>query len=183
MVASIVRPGIGDNSAGVAALLTLAELLTQLPAPPVSVWLVANSGEEGLGDLRNCWRLTVSTHRRVGGDRGHGFGPGGASCAWLAALSHQPPTCRAGIAGAISARLALSMRVQLAADLSRLRVPEMPRTTFNIRASSSGRSVNTLRRGDVGTGPAQRRAGGAGPGHRRRAGDRKGLTNARMGAA
>ena len=34
--------------------------------------------------------------------------------------------------------------VQLAADLSRLRVPEMPRTTFNIGRISGGRSVNTI---------------------------------------
>ena len=45
-------PGIGDNSTGVAALLTLAETLTQLAPPPVDIWLVANSMEEGVGDLR-----------------------------------------------------------------------------------------------------------------------------------
>ena len=45
-------PGIGDNSTGVAGLLTLAETLMQLAAPPVDIWLVANSMEEGVGDLR-----------------------------------------------------------------------------------------------------------------------------------
>ena len=49
-------PAIGDNSAGVAGLVALAQLLMQMrangAAPPVDIWLVANTGEEGLGDLR-----------------------------------------------------------------------------------------------------------------------------------
>ena len=50
-------PGIGDNSTGVAGLLTLAETLTQLAPPPVDIWLVANSMEEGVGDLRGMRRV------------------------------------------------------------------------------------------------------------------------------
>ena len=50
-------PGIGDNSTGVAGLLTLAETLTRLAPPPVDIWLVANSMEEGLGDLRGMRRV------------------------------------------------------------------------------------------------------------------------------
>ena len=62
----IYGPGIGDNSAGVAALLTLAELLTQLSAPPVDIWLVANSGEEGLGDLRGIRGAVDRLGSRIG---------------------------------------------------------------------------------------------------------------------
>ena len=60
-------PGIGDNSTGVAGLLTLAETLTQLAAPPVDIWLVANSMEEGLGDLRGMRRVVDRLAAETGG--------------------------------------------------------------------------------------------------------------------
>ncbi|MCO5191875.1 MAG: M20/M25/M40 family metallo-hydrolase [Anaerolineae bacterium] len=45
-------PGIADNSTGVAGLLTLAETMRHFELQPErDVWFVANSGEEGLGDL------------------------------------------------------------------------------------------------------------------------------------
>ena len=143
----IYGPGIGDNSAGVAALLMLAELLAQLPAPPVDIWLVANSGEEGLGDLRGMRGAVDRLGSRIGASvviEGMGLGrvvhralgsrryriaaraPGGHSWSDF------------GTASAVHAL------VQLAADLSRLRVPETPRTTFNIGRISGGRSVNTI---------------------------------------
>ena len=49
--ARIFGPGLGDNSTGVAALLWLGKHL-YAHQPAVDVWLVANTGEEGNGDLR-----------------------------------------------------------------------------------------------------------------------------------
>lgn len=49
----IYGPGIGDNSLGLASLFGLLWGLLQVAAPLAGdVWLVANVGEEGLGDLR-----------------------------------------------------------------------------------------------------------------------------------
>jgi tripeptide aminopeptidase len=49
----IYGPGIGDNSLGVAGLLALLwSLREQNFSPPGDLWLVANTCEEGLGDLR-----------------------------------------------------------------------------------------------------------------------------------
>ncbi len=49
----IQGPGIGDNSLGVASLLGLLwALRDDQAALPGDIWLVANSGEEGLGNLR-----------------------------------------------------------------------------------------------------------------------------------
>lgn len=52
----IFGPGIGDNSLGVAGLFGLLWALRQergdQPGLPGDLWLVANVGEEGLGDLR-----------------------------------------------------------------------------------------------------------------------------------
>src|SRR5262249_31490790 len=46
----IYGPGLGDNSLGVAALLAIKDVLGahELPA---DIWFVANSREEGMGDL------------------------------------------------------------------------------------------------------------------------------------
>src|SRR5690606_12026280 len=50
--------GIGDNSAGVAALLATAEALQGAPPRGIGdVILAANVGEEGRGDLRGVRRL------------------------------------------------------------------------------------------------------------------------------
>ncbi len=56
----IVGPGIGDNSAGVAALLHLARhFATRAPRRPIL--LAATVGEEGLGDLRGAKQLVACT--------------------------------------------------------------------------------------------------------------------------
>ena len=50
---SIRGPGLGDNSLGIAALSGLAWLMrTRGIEPAGDLWLVANVGEEGLGNLR-----------------------------------------------------------------------------------------------------------------------------------
>jgi acetylornithine deacetylase/succinyl-diaminopimelate desuccinylase-like protein len=56
----IFGPGLGDNSLGAAALLALLDTFHHHDfRPACDVWLVANSREEGLGDLggmRQVWR-------------------------------------------------------------------------------------------------------------------------------
>ncbi|HXF62005.1 MAG TPA: M20/M25/M40 family metallo-hydrolase [Caldilineaceae bacterium] len=143
----IYGPGIGDNSMGVAALLALAEALCRLPPPPTSIWLVANSGEEGLGDLRGMRAVMDRLQPEVGASlviEGMGLGrivhralgsrryrinvdaPGGHSWSDFGSPS------------------ALHVLVQLAAELTRLRARETPRTTFNIGRLEGGTSVNTI---------------------------------------
>ena len=46
----LVGPGVGDNAIGIVALVELAIEMSVNP-PPGDVWLVANIGEEGLGNL------------------------------------------------------------------------------------------------------------------------------------
>jgi putative aminopeptidase FrvX len=48
----ICGPGMGDNSLGVASLLALSWLLKESSSLKNDLWLVANVGEEGLGNLR-----------------------------------------------------------------------------------------------------------------------------------
>lgn len=143
----IYGPGIGDNSTGVASLLALAQALQGLPAPPVDIWLVANCGEEGLGDLLGM-RAAVDrlapqigaciviegtglkriVHRALGSRRFRitAKAPGGHSWSDF------------GVASAIH------VLVELAAALTSMAVPTSPRTTFNIGRISGGTSVNTI---------------------------------------
>lgn len=140
-------PGIGDNSAGVAGLVTLAGLLRPMPLPPVDIWLVANTGEEGLGDLRGM-RAAVDrlqaqlgaaiilegmglkrvVHRALGSRRYRVTvrAPGGHSWSDF---------------GTASALHVLSL---LASELVQMQPPAGPRTTFNIGRMTGGTSVNTI---------------------------------------
>jgi len=147
----IFGPGLGDNSLGVAALLWLAETVRSQPAPPVDIWFVANVGEEGNGDLRGMRtavdRLTTGAPHAVGAAiviegmglsrvvhqalasrryRIHVTAPGGHSWSDFGAAS------------------AVHVLAQLAADLTYLRVPKDPRTTFNLGVIEGGTSVNTI---------------------------------------
>ena len=157
-------PGIGDNSTGVAGLLTLAETLTQLAPPPVDIWLVANSMEEGVGDLRGMRRVvdrlaaqTNGAKRNAGVSR-NGRGALGAVIVLegmgLGRIVHQALGVRRyrtsaaapgghswGDFGAASAVHGL---VSLAEEMARLQVPQTPRTSFNIGRIGGGTSINTI---------------------------------------
>ncbi len=143
----VYGPGLGDNSTGVAALLMLAEVLMTLPKPPVDIRLVANSGEEGIGDLigmRTAMDALQTTVRASIVFEGMGLGrivhralgsrryriavsaPGGHSWSDFGVAS------------------ALHTLVQLAAELTHLRAAETPRSSFNIGRMKGGTSVNSI---------------------------------------
>ncbi|WP_322510809.1 M20/M25/M40 family metallo-hydrolase [Chloroflexus sp.] len=144
----VYGPGIGDNSAGVAGLLRLAEVYQRFDLPTASdIWFVANVGEEGLGDLRGMRAVIDRLRTRLGavvviegcdfGSLHHqaigvrrfrieATGPGGHS--W----------------GNFGTPSAIHVLVRLAARLTELNVPLSPRTTFNIGTISGGTSVNTI---------------------------------------
>ncbi len=144
--ARVFGPGLGDNSTGVAALLWLGRQL-QRRQPAVDVWLVANTGEEGNGDLRGMrgavdrlagklgasiviegMGLSRVVHRGLGSRRFRieVTAPGGHSWSDFGAAS------------------AVHVLVQLAADLTRLKAPAQPRTTFNVGVIGGGTSINTI---------------------------------------
>lgn len=139
-------PGIGDNSLGVAALIEIAALM----APhqwPADIWFVANSREEGLGDLGGIRAVRTRLQGRFaaaivieGMALGRIYhagiavrrlqitcnGPGGHS--WL----------HAGRASAVHGL------VQLAARITALRPPQAPRSSLNIGVIQGGTTVNTI---------------------------------------
>lgn len=149
----LLGPGIGDNSLGVAGLILLAEALArQGTAAAAPLWLVANAGEEGLGDLKGM-RLALDalesrvaacvviegskqgpwpvTHLALGSRRYriHARAPGGHS--W----------------GDFGRPSALHLLVRLAAELTDLPLPARPRCSFNIGELRGGTSVNSIAEG------------------------------------
>jgi len=147
----IYGPAIGDNSTGVAALLSTAEALCTLPAPPVDIWFVANSGEEGLGDLRGM-RAAVERLDTIGaGGIGASIVIEGTGVGRIVhqALGSRRYRISASAPGGHSwsdfgSASAIHALVQLAANLSQMSVPKSPRTTFNIGRTQGGTSINTI---------------------------------------
>lgn len=140
-------PGIGDNSTGVAGIITLAEMLTGLRGSlERDVWIVANVGEEGLGDLRGM-RAVVD---RFGEAARYVVVEGGLfgqlSCEAVGVRRyrvdiHAPGGHSWGSFGSASAIHALG---HLIADLTTLDTPDAPKTTYNIGLVEGGTSINTI---------------------------------------
>jgi len=144
----LIGPGIGDNSLAVATMLALARVFAGVPAEARgTIIFAANSGEEGLGNLKGIRALTDQYGESVDAmlilegsaqdkivDAGVGSerlrvtyrGRGGHS--WAAF-------------GTPSAIHALGRAV---ADISRLKVPKTPKTTYNVGIVEGGISVNTI---------------------------------------
>lgn len=140
-------PGVGDNSLGVAALLALPALLAaarQSPAAPVL--LVANVGEEGLGNLRGM-RAVLDARSDVGAVvavEGHNLGRVthvAVGSRRIRIVVRGPGGHSWGDHGRPSAVHALA---RLIADLDALPLTGKPKTTLNVGLIDGGVSVNTI---------------------------------------
>ncbi|MBW1903027.1 MAG: M20/M25/M40 family metallo-hydrolase [Deltaproteobacteria bacterium] len=157
----IYGPGIGDNSLGVAGLIGLFWALCQrdssrgrsgdapdmLPCLPGDIWLVANVGEEGLGDLmgmrtvvdrfsKDALAYIVLEGLALGQVYNRGLGVRRYRISSHTVGGHS--WVDFGQPSAINELAALIMR------LTGLETPERPRTTFNVGVISGGISVNTI---------------------------------------
>ena len=143
----IYGPGLGDNSLGVAGLLHLGQALReQHITPEHDIWLVANVGEEGLGDLRGMraaverLRSQISTVIALEGT--------GHDRIVHEAIGVRRYQITATAAGGHSwqnfgAPSAIHTLVRLAARFTELVLPQ-PRSSFNIGIIEGGTSINTI---------------------------------------
>ena len=145
--ALVYGPGIGDNSTGLAGLLVLARTLIDRGLPHAAdIYLVANVGEEGLGDLRGM-RAVVE---RFGGKAVYVVVEGGL----FGQLTHQAigvrryrieATAPGGHSwGGFGAASAIHVLGHLIAAIDRLEVPAAPKTTYNVGIIEGGTSINTI---------------------------------------
>jgi tripeptide aminopeptidase len=147
-IGDILRgPGIGDNSLSVAAMLQALDILDELQIEPaVDIVAVADVGEEGLGNLRGA-RAAVERYREqlgavivVDGHLGQIVHEAVGSRRWRITVSG-PGGHSFGDFGVPSAIHALSRIVAAIADI---KVPQEPKTTFNVGTIEGGTSVNTI---------------------------------------
>jgi acetylornithine deacetylase/succinyl-diaminopimelate desuccinylase-like protein len=144
----IYGPGIGDNSLGVAGLFGLAWMLRERNISlPGDLWLVANTCEEGLGDLKGmkavCERFGPSPLCYLvveGMALGHVYYRGTGVRRYKITI-HTTGGHSWIDFGKPSAIHELS---KLVAQISSLKVPSMPRTTFNVGRIGGGTSINTI---------------------------------------
>jgi tripeptide aminopeptidase len=144
----VYGPGLGDNSLGVAGLLGLVWLLRERGVGlPFDLWLAANVCEEGLGDLRGMKAVVERFGRDVrayvvleGMALGHIYHRG------LGVRRYRITVRTSGGHSWIDygRPSAIHELTELSTHLTRLEVPQVPRTTLNIGVISGGTSVNTI---------------------------------------
>lgn len=144
----VYGPGIGDNATGVAGLLGLAVMLKERKTSlPGDLWLVANTCEEGLGDLRGmkaiCDRFGAAPRLYLvleGMALGHVYHR-------AIGVRRYKITCRTRGGHSwtdYGDPSAIHELARLVTSISSLKPPETPRTSFNVGRISGGTSVNTL---------------------------------------
>lgn len=144
----VIAPGIGDNSLGVAALFGILWMLNYKKIElNRDLWLVANVGEEGLGDL--CGMRAVVD--RFGADvlgylilEGLAFGH-----IYHRAIGVKRYRVHARTAGGHSwsdygQPSAVHELAALITQLTSIKLPRDPRTTMNIGTISGGTGINVL---------------------------------------
>ncbi len=141
-------PGLGDNSMGVAGMLGLLHWLRERNiTPDCDLWFVATSCEEGLGDLKGIRAAYRRLRDRIAmGVNIEGLAYGHVYHAGIAVHRLQIKAKSEGghswtHYGRPSAIHAL---MRLGAEISQIKTPESPRTTYNIGVIDGGRSINAI---------------------------------------
>jgi len=144
----IAGPSIGDNSLGVAGLFGVLWALAD-EALPGDLYLAANVGEEGLGDLRGMRRVID----RLGGVvqatvvlEGMALGHIYHSAIGVRRLRVTAQTEGGHSWLHFGRASAIHTLMRLGAEIADLSVPFTPKTTFNIGNVSGGMSINTIAR-------------------------------------
>ena len=140
-------PGIGDNSRGLAALLSVIRAFGHTRVKPIGdVIFCGNVGEEGLGDLTG---IRAVFHDNADID---GFitvdGIGAKDIAYLATGSRRYEVTYRGPGGhsfgAFGVPSAIHAMGRAIAKIADLKTPPHPKATFTVGTVSGGTSVNSI---------------------------------------
>ena len=144
----IFCPGIGDDTASMAALLMGAKYLLETGLTPrdCGVLMVFDSGEEGLGNLKGIRHLFDTFGSRI--REFISFDGGECRCVNRAVGSKRyriaVETEGGHSYGAFGNRNAIAYLASLIDTLYTLKVPPLGKTTYNVGTISGGTSVNTI---------------------------------------
>lgn len=145
----ITGPGIGDNSLGVASVLTVLEIIGQLgETPAVDLLVTGNVGEEGLGNLRGM-RAVMDAHPEIGAViavEGHNLG----RVTHVAVGSRRLRVKLTGPGGHswgdFGNASAIAGAAEIIHELTKIPLPASPKTTLNVGTIRGGISINTIAR-------------------------------------
>jgi acetylornithine deacetylase/succinyl-diaminopimelate desuccinylase-like protein len=143
-------PGVGDNTRGAALMLAVIRAMHAAKFETRDdVLFVGNVGEEGEGDLRGVKYLVQrgKYQGRItefiaidGGDQGS-ITRGGVGSRRYRVTFKGPGGHSYGAFGLVNPAYAMGNAI---AKLSRIQVPQQPKTTFNVGVVSGGTSVNSI---------------------------------------
>ena len=144
----IFCPGVGDDTASVAALLMAAKYIAEKNLVPTDfgILIVIDSGEEGLGNLKGIRHLFDTFGDRIR----HFISFDGGECH---CVNRAVGSKRYRIAidtegghsyGAFGNRNAIAYLASLIDTLYTVKVPDLGKTTYNVGTICGGTSVNTI---------------------------------------
>lgn len=141
-------PGIGDDTANVAALLMAAKYIAEKKLTPkdCGLLLVVNSGEEGLGNLKGSRKIMADFGSRIrefvtlDGQQRSGVNRAVGSRRYRIEIDTEGGHSY----GAFGNRNAIAYLASLIDMLYTVKVPEIGKTTYNVGTVSGGTSVNTI---------------------------------------
>ncbi len=143
----ISAPGIGDNSANVSALLTLAKMVQVFHLKPKKpVLLVFSSGEEGLGNLKGIHSVmkqfgeSVDEMVAVDGGYRHVVNHAVGSNRYRVTVKTEGGHSY----GDFGNRNAIAYLSRLIGKLYEMKVPKEAKSTYNVGAIEGGTSVNSI---------------------------------------
>ena len=144
----IFCPGVGDDTASVAALLMAAKYIAENKLTPrgCGILFVVDSGEEGLGNLKGIRHLFDTFGSRI--REFISFDGGECRCVNRAVGSKRYRIAIDTEGGhsysAFGNRNAIAYLASLIDTLYTIKVPPLGKTTYNVGTISGGTSVNTI---------------------------------------
>lgn len=147
----LFAPGVGDDSRGVAVLLAIIRAMDAAKIVTASdILFIGNVGEEGAGDLRGMKYLFQKGPYKdkikmfISLDpygSGNDITTGGVGSRRYKVTFKGPGGHSYGSFGLVSPAYAMGNAI---ARLSKLQVPQRPRTTFNVGVIGGGTAVNAI---------------------------------------
>jgi tripeptide aminopeptidase len=143
----LFAPGIGDDTRGLAELLSVARALDAAAIKTAGdIWFVGTVGEEGLGDLRGVKALFRDNKDLDGFISVDGGTP--ERVTFLAVGSHRYRVTFKGPGGhsfsAFGRASAIHAMGRAIAKIGDVRTPAQPKTTFTVGTVAGGTSVNAI---------------------------------------
>ena len=143
-------PGVGDNTRGAALMLAIIRAMNAAKFQTTDdILFVGNVGEEGEGDLRGVkflmqkgkYKDRITEFIAIDGGQQGSITRGGVGSRRYRVTFKGPGGHSYGAFGLVNPAYAMGSAI---ARFSQIKVPQQPKTTFNVGVVSGGTSVNSI---------------------------------------